>query len=125
MVAGVDKYYQVARCFRDEDLRADRQPEFTQVDMELSFVDQEDILQHLERLFAHIFRQVMGLELTLPFPRITWKQAMDQYGTDKPDIRFDLSIVDLTDLAARSGFSVFRQAADSGGVVRALSLIHI
>ena len=120
MVAGVDKYYQVARCFRDEDLRADRQPEFTQVDMELSFVDQEDILQHLERLFAHIFRQVMGLELTLPFPRITWKQAMDQYGTDKPDIRFDLSIVDLTDLAARSGFSVFRQAADSGGVVRAI-----
>ncbi|MFR1759391.1 MAG: aspartate--tRNA ligase, partial [Christensenellaceae bacterium] len=88
MVAGVDKYYQVARCFRDEDLRADRQPEFTQVDMELSFVDQEDILQHLERLFAHIFRQVKGQELTLPFPRITWKQAMDQYGSDKPDIRF-------------------------------------
>lgn len=120
MVGGVDKYYQVARCFRDEDLRADRQPEFTQVDMELAFIDQADILQHLEQLFFHIFRQVQGIELPLPFPRITWKQAMDRYGSDKPDIRFGLPIVDLTDLAARSSFGVFRRAADAGGVVRAI-----
>ncbi len=120
MVGGIDKYYQIARCFRDEDLRADRQPEFTQVDMELSFVDQEDILRHLERLFRHIFRQVMGIELPHPFPRITWAQAMDRYGSDKPDLRFDLPIVDLTDLAARSGFAVFRRAAEGGGVVRAI-----
>ena len=104
MVGGVDKYYQIARCFRDEDLRADRQPEFTQVDMEMSFIDQQDILCHLERLFKHIFNQTMGLEISEPFKRLTWQQCMDSYGTDKPDIRFGLPIIDLTDLARGCGF---------------------
>lgn len=119
MVGGIDKYYQVARCFRDEDLRADRQPEFTQVDMELSFVDQEDVLRHLEKLFRHIMRTVKGVELPA-FPRITWQQAMDWYGSDKPDIRYDLRIHDLTDLAARSSFTLFRKVVERGGVVRAI-----
>ncbi|PWL48186.1 MAG: Asp-tRNA(Asn)/Glu-tRNA(Gln) amidotransferase GatCAB subunit C [Clostridiales bacterium] len=119
MVGGIDKYYQVARCFRDEDLRADRQPEFTQVDMELSFVDQEDVLRHLEKLFRHIMRTVKGVELPA-FPRITWQQAMDWYGSDKPDIRYDLRMHDLTDLAARSSFTLFRKVAEQGGVVRAI-----
>ena len=122
MVGGVDKYYQVARCFRDEDLRADRQPEFTQVDMELSFVEQEDILRHLEKLFKTIFRETMGSELSKPFPRLTWKEAMDVYGSDKPDLRFGLPIVDVTDIAAKCRFSVFRSAADRGGVVRAVNV---
>ncbi len=122
MVGGVDKYYQVARCFRDEDLRADRQPEFTQVDMELSFVEQEDVLRHLEKLFKTIFRETMGSELTEPFPRLTWKEAMDVYGSDKPDLRFGLPIVDVTDIAAKCSFSVFRSAADQGGVVRAINV---
>lgn len=122
MVGGVDKYYQVARCFRDEDLRADRQPEFTQVDMELSFVEQEDILRHLEKLFKTIFRETMGSELSKPFPRLTWKEAMDVYGSDKPDLRFGLPIVDVTDIAAKCSFSVFRRAADRGGVVRAVNV---
>ena len=122
MVGGVDKYYQVARCFRDEDLRADRQPEFTQVDMELSFVEQEDILRHLEKLFKTIFRETMGSELSKPFPRLTWKEAMDVYGSDKPDLRFGLPIVDVTDIAVKCRFSVFRRAADRGGVVRAVNV---
>ena len=121
MVGGVDRYYQVARCFRDEDLRADRQPEFTQVDMELSFVEQEDILRHLERLFKHIFRQVMGRDISYDFPRLTWREAMDRYGCDKPDLRFDIPIRDVTALAAACSFSVFRKAADAGGKVRALN----
>ncbi len=121
MVGGIDKYYQVARCFRDEDLRADRQPEFTQVDMEMSFVDQEDIWEHLEHLFKHIFKCCKGEELGYDFPRITWTEAMDKYGSDKPDIRFDLPIVDLTDLAAGCSFSVFRNVCDQGGVVRAVN----
>ncbi|MBC8545643.1 aspartate--tRNA ligase [Clostridiaceae bacterium NSJ-31] len=122
MVGGVDKYYQVARCFRDEDLRADRQPEFTQVDMELSFVEQEDILQHLERLFRHLFQTVLGITFDQPFPRLSWHEAMDTYGSDKPDLRFGLPIVDITKIAARCGFSVFRGVADKGGVVRAINV---
>lgn len=121
MVGGIDKYYQVARCFRDEDLRADRQPEFTQVDMEMSFVDQEDILAHLEQMFAHLFAAVKGKPVETPFPRITWTEAMDRYGSDKPDIRFDLPIVDLTDIAGRCSFSVFRSVTEKGGVVRAIN----
>ena len=122
MVGGVDKYYQIARCFRDEDLRADRQPEFTQVDMELSFVDQEDILTHLEKMFKHLFREALGLEFQEPFPRLTWQQAMDRYGSDKPDLRFDLPIVDLTQQLKGCGFSVFRKAIDEGGMVRAVNV---
>ncbi len=122
MVGGTDRYYQVARCFRDEDLRADRQPEFTQLDMELSFATQEEILVHLEKLFKHIMRAVKGVELAEPFPRMTWKTAMDVYGSDKPDVRFGLPIVDLTDIARDCGFSVFRAAARKGGVVRAINV---
>ena len=122
MVGGIDKYYQIARCFRDEDLRADRQPEFTQVDMELSFVEQEDILEHLEKLFVYLFDRTMSLSLPTPFLRLTWKEAMDRYGSDKPDLRFGLPILDITDLAARCGFSVFRKVAASGGVVRAINV---
>lgn len=121
MVGGLDRYYQVARCFRDEDLRADRQPEFTQVDMEMSFVDQEDVLVHLEKLFKAVFREVMGRTVDEPFPRLTWREAMDQYGCDKPDLRFGLPIRDVTELAARCSFSVFRKAADAGGKVRAIN----
>ncbi|MGN0452237.1 MAG: aspartate--tRNA ligase [Ruminococcus sp.] len=121
MVGGIDKYYQVARCFRDEDLRADRQPEFTQVDMEMSFVDQEDIWEHLENLFKHIFKCCKGVDIGYDFPRITWTEAMDKYGSDKPDIRFELPIVDLTDIAGDCSFSVFRKVCDNGGVVRAIN----
>ena len=122
MVGGVDKYYQIARCFRDEDLRADRQPEFTQVDMELSFVDQEDILEHLEKMFKHLFREALGVEFQEPFPRLTWQQAMDRYGSDKPDLRFGLPLVDLTQQLKGCGFSVFRKAIDEGGMVRAVNV---
>lgn len=122
MVGGVDKYYQIARCFRDEDLRADRQPEFTQVDMELSFVDQEDILEHLEKMFKHLFREALDVEFQEPFPRLTWQQAMDRYGSDKPDLRFGLPIVDLTQQLKGCGFSVFRKAIDEGGMVRAVNV---
>ena len=120
MVGGIDRYYQIARCFRDEDLRADRQPEFTQVDMEMSFVEQEDIFGHLESLFKRIMREMKGLDITEPFPRMTWQEAMDLYGSDKPDIRFGLPIVDITGIARVCSFSVFRKVADAGGVVRAI-----
>lgn len=121
MIGGIDRYYQIARCFRDEDLRADRQPEFTQVDMEMSFVDQEDILIHLETMFTYIFSQVMGFA-PKPFVRMTWQQAMDTYGTDKPDIRFDLPITDVTDIAGGSSFSVFENVCKSGGRIRAVCI---
>ena len=120
MVGGVDKYYQVARCFRDEDLRADRQPEFTQVDMEMSFVEQEDILNHLEKMFKYIYKETTGKEIDYDFPRLTWQEAMDVYGSDKPDIRFELPIVDVTDIAKKCSFSVFKKVAQSGGYVRAI-----
>ena len=122
MVSGIDKYYQVARCFRDEDLRADRQPEFTQVDMERSFVDQEDMLAFLEDLFTRLFERVMGRPVPHPFQRLTWQEAMDRYGTDKPDLRFDLPIVDVSDIAGRASFSVFSEALKDGGVVRAINV---
>lgn len=120
MVGGIDKYYQVARCFRDEDLRADRQPEFTQVDMEMSFVDQEDVLVHLEKMFKYIFKNAMDIEFDEPFRRLTWHEAMDIYGSDKPDLRFDLPIVDITEIGRTCSFSVFRTVVDNGGVVRAI-----
>ena len=122
MVGGMDKYYQIARCFRDEDLRADRQPEFTQVDMELSFVEQEDVLVHLEKLFKYIFKNSLDVDIDYAFPRITWKECMDKYGCDKPDLRFGLPIVDVTDIAAKSDFSVFKSVTKSGGVVRAINV---
>lgn len=121
MVGGVDRYFQVARCFRDEDLRADRQPEFTQVDLEMSFVDENDVTTLLETLFAEVFREVLGVEVPLPMPRMTWQEAMDRYGADKPDLRFGMEIVDLTDIAAACSFDVFRRITQSGGVVRAIN----
>ncbi len=123
MVGGIDKYYQVARCFRDEDLRADRQPEFTQVDMEMSFVGQEEILIRLEKLFKHIFSRTLGFEFTQAFPRLTWRECMDRYGSDKPDLRFDLPIIDLTEQMRGCGFSVFRNAVDKGGYVRPINVM--
>ncbi len=122
MVGGIDRYYQIARCFRDEDLRADRQPEFTQVDMEMSFVEQEDVLAHLEGLFKFLFKGAMNIEFSEPFQRMTWHEAMDKYGVDKPDLRFDLPIVDITEIAKRCEFSVFNNVAKSGGVVRAINI---
>ncbi|MDR7869247.1 MAG: aspartate--tRNA ligase [Tissierellaceae bacterium] len=122
MVSGIDRYYQIARCFRDEDLRADRQPEFTQVDLEMSFVSQEGILNYLEGLFKHIFSEVMEIEINDSFPRMTYQQAMDLYGSDKPDIRFGMEIVDLSHIAKRCNFKVFRSVIDNGGAVRALNI---
>ncbi len=122
MVGGMDKYYQIARCFRDEDLRADRQPEFTQVDMEMSFVEQDDVLVHLERLFKSIVREALDVEIAYDFPRMTWKHSMDTYGCDKPDLRFGMPIHDICDIAADCGFEVFGRVIKSGGLVRALCI---
>ncbi|UBV43801.1 aspartate--tRNA ligase [Deinococcus taeanensis] len=110
MIAGYDRYYQLARCFRDEDLRADRQPDFTQLDMELSFVDQDDVLEIQEQLLAHVFRQTLGIELPVPFPRIPYMDAMNRYGSDKPDLRFDLAFTDVTDLFQGGEFKAFAEA---------------
>ncbi len=122
MVSGVDRYYQIARCFRDEDLRADRQPEFTQLDMEMSFLSQEEILELNERLVAHIFQTVQGVTLPLPFPRLTYAEAMDRYGSDKPDTRYGLELVEVSDLVADSGFKVFSGAVQAGGMVKVLPI---
>jgi aspartyl-tRNA synthetase len=120
MVGGLERYYQIARCFRDEDLRADRQPEFTQLDMELSFVDQEQILDLNERLIAAIWKAVKGIELPLPFPRLTWHEAMERYGTDRPDTRYGMELVTVSDLVADMGFKVFSGAVAAGGSVKVL-----
>jgi aspartyl-tRNA synthetase len=120
-VAGFEKYVQIARCFRDEDLRADRQPEFTQIDLEMSFIDEEDVYALVEGLFARIFPPV-GIPVGIPFPRLPYAQAMLRYGSDKPDLRFGLEIADVTDLVAESGFRGFREAAASGGVVRGFAV---
>jgi len=122
MVAGCDRYYQIARCFRDEDLRADRQPEFTQLDMEMSFMSQEEILQLNEDLVCHIFKKVKGIDLPHPFPRLTYAEAMARYGSDKPDTRFGLELVDVSDLVKDSGFKVFASAIASGGIVKVLPI---
>ncbi|MFY7804646.1 MAG: aspartate--tRNA ligase [Limnoraphis robusta] len=122
MVSGMDRYYQIARCFRDEDLRADRQPEFTQLDMEMSFMSQDEIIALNEALVAHIFKAVKGIELPLPFPRLTYASAMDRYGSDKPDTRFGLELVDVSDLVKDCGFKVFSGAVQSGGIVKILPI---
>ena len=122
MIAGYDRYIQVARCFRDEDLRADRQPEFTQLDLEMSFVDQEDVMGMIDGLVARLARELKGIELQLPLPRMTYDEAMERFGHDAPDLRFGMEIVDCTDLAAEAEFRVFRSVADSGGRVRGLNV---
>ena len=121
MISGFDRYYQIARCFRDEDLRADRQPEFTQIDMEMSFVGEEDIMAVTEAMMATVFREVLDVELTPPFPRLTYDEALGRFGLDKPDIRFGLELVDLSDIAADCGFKVFADAVRKGGVVKAIN----
>jgi aspartyl-tRNA synthetase len=121
MVAGCDRYYQIARCFRDEDLRADRQPEFTQLDMEMSFMSQEEILQLNENLVRHLFKAIKGVELE-PFPRLTYAEAMERYGCDRPDTRFGLELINVSDLFANSGFKVFSSAVANGGVIKVLSI---
>ena len=122
MVAGMDRYYQIARCFRDEDLRADRQPEFTQLDMEMSFMNEEEILALNERLIAHIFKAVKGVDIETPLPRLTYAEAMDRYGSDKPDTRYDLALVNVSDIVKDSGFKVFSGAVKSGGLVKVLPI---
>ena len=122
MVSGLDRYYQIARCFRDEDLRADRQPEFTQLDMEMSFMSLEEILELNEGLVCNIFQSVKGVELPCPFPRLTYAEAMDRYGSDKPDTRFGMELVDVSDLMKDSGFKVFSGAVAAGGIVKILPI---
>ncbi len=122
MVSGFDRYYQIVRCFRDEDLRAERQPEFTQLDMEMSFMSQEEILALNEGLVCHIFKTVKDIELPSPFPRLTYAEAMERYGSDKPDTRFDLELVNVSDLLKDSGFKVFSGAIASGGIVKVLPI---
>ncbi|MCM1158031.1 MAG: aspartate--tRNA ligase [Bacteroidales bacterium] len=121
MCSGYDRYYQVAKCFRDEDLRADRQPEFTQIDMELSFVDVEDVLDVNERLLAKVFKEGIGVDVPLPIQRMTWQEAMDRFGSDKPDIRFGMELTDVTDIVKDCAFAVFKGAVESGGSVRGIN----
>ena len=122
MVSGFDKYYQIVKCFRDEDLRADRQPEFTQIDMEMSFISEDDIISVNEGLMAHIFKECLNKELHVPFPRITYKEAIERYGKDNPDTRFTLELRDLTDILKDSGFGVFSEVAGSGGIIKAIKV---
>lgn len=120
MCSGFDRYFQLARCYRDEDLRADRQPEFTQIDMELSFADVDDVIAVNEGLIKRIWKEVLGVDIRTPIERMTWKTAMDRYGSDKPDLRFDLPIEDITDIVKDCGFPVFKDAAANGGLVRGI-----
>ncbi|GBF34262.1 aspartyl-tRNA synthetase [Desulfocucumis palustris] len=121
MVAGMDRYFQIVRCFRDEDLRADRQPEFTQIDMELSFVDVDDVISLTEEMVVRICSEAIGLKPELPFPRLSYQEAMDRYGSDKPDTRFGLELADISDVALNCGFKVFSSAAASGGLVKGIN----
>lgn len=121
MLSGFDKYYQIVKCFRDEDLRADRQPEFTQIDIEMSFVDEEDVMSMNERLLAKMFKEVLEIDIQLPIPRLTYQEAMDRYGSDKPDTRFDIELVDLSDIVKDCDFKVFSGAVKGGGSVRGIN----
>ncbi|MBI4448243.1 aspartate--tRNA ligase [Candidatus Woesearchaeota archaeon] len=122
MVSGMDRYYQLARCLRDEDLRADRQPEFTQIDLEMSFIEQEDIFEVLDKLMHHIMKKVKGIDMKISFPRITYEESMSKYGNDKPDTRFGLELVDVSEIAKNSEFSVFQSAVSSGGCVKCVNV---
>lgn len=122
MVSGLDRYFQIARCFRDEDLRADRQPEFTQLDMEMSFVEAEDVMEMMEGLIAHIFKGALGVDVQLPMKRMTWDEAMDKYGSDKPDLRFDMPLINMVDAVSGSDFKVFNNIIKDGGIVKAINV---
>ena len=121
MCSGMDRYIQIARCFRDEDLRADRQPEFTQIDMELSFVDVDDVIEVNERYLKRLFQEVLGIEVKLPIQRMTWQEAMDRFGSDKPDLRFGMELTDVSDVVKDCGFGVFTGALENGGSVRGIN----
>ena len=121
MCSGYDRYLQIAKCFRDEDLRADRQPEFTQIDMELSFVDIDDVIDVNERLLAKLWKEILGVEIKIPFKRMTWQEAMDRFGSDKPDTRFGFELKDISDVVKDCGFSVFTSALENGGSVRGIN----
>ena len=121
MCSGYDRYFQIAKCFRDEDLRADRQPEFTQIDMELSFVDVDDVIDVNERLLARLFKEILGVEISLPIQRMTWQEAMDRFGSDKPDLRFGMELHNVSDIVKDCGFSVFTNAIAAGGSVRGIN----
>ena len=123
MCSGYDRYFQIARCFRDEDLRADRQPEFTQVDMELSFVDEDDVMDVNERLLQKIFKEVLDVDVELPIQRMTWQEAMDRFGSDKPDLRFGMELHDVSEVVKGCGFGVFTGALENGGSVRGINEI--
>jgi aspartyl-tRNA synthetase len=123
MVAGFDRYYQIVKCFRDEDLRADRQPEFTQIDVEMSFITEDDIMSIMEGLMAIIFKDCKGREIELPLPRLTYSEAINRYGKDNPDVRFGMELVDITDAVRNSGFKLFAEVAASGGVVKAIKAL--
>ena len=120
MVSGFERYYQIARCFRDEDLRADRQPEFTQIDIETSFLTQEEIMNMIEEMLVKMMKDVKDLEIPRPFPRLSYEEAMARYGSDKPDTRFEMELIALNDVVANCGFSVFAQAVEAGNEVKAL-----
>jgi aspartyl-tRNA synthetase len=122
MVAGYDRYYQIVKCFRDEDLRADRQPEFTQIDLEMSFVTSDDVISCMEGMFAHLFRQVKGMELALPLPRISWQRSMELYGDDRPDPRYGMLIYEVTSIFKESGLQLFQQALAAGELIRGLKI---
>ncbi len=122
MASGYDRYFQIAKCFRDEDLRADRQPEFTQADMELSFVDIDDVLDVNERLLKYVFKEAIGVDITLPLPRMPWQEAMDRFGSDKPDTRFGMELCDVSDVVKNCGFGVFTGALETGGSVRGINV---
>ena len=124
MVAGVDRYYQIVRCFRDEDLRADRQPEFTQLDLEMSFISEEDVMELLEELMVEVFRETLGVKLKRPFPRLSYEEALSRYGTDRPDLRFGLELVTLTDVFRQTKFRVFAQVIEKGGLIKGLCVPH-
>ena len=121
MCSGYDRYFQIAKCFRDEDLRADRQPEFTQIDMELSFVDMDDVIDVNERLLQKLFKEILNVDIPMPIPRMTWQEAMDRFGSDKPDIRFGMELKDISDLVKDCGFAVFTGAIAEGGSVRGIN----
>ncbi|HVO31685.1 MAG TPA: aspartate--tRNA ligase, partial [bacterium] len=122
MVGGLDRYFQIVRCFRDEDTRKDRQPEFTQIDLEMSFVDEEDVMSAVEGLVARIWKDVLGVEVKLPLPRLPWAEAMEKYGVDKPDLRFDLPLSDVTEAVRDSEFKVFADTVKNGGIVKCLPI---